>query len=91
MLVGNHDMLNNKQYCDTEHALCSLKHMQGLTVVDMPTVVNMDKALSLEEPALICCPFIPKGRLSEALDEFLPQNFKNWREMSDDYFPMEDR
>lgn len=83
MLVGNHDMLNNRQYCTAEHALCSLEHMTGLTIVDRPTLVNPERVIAKEEPALICCPFIPKGRLCEALDQYLPDSCTRWRELSE--------
>lgn len=31
MLVGNHDMLNNQQYCSSEHAFASMKHIKNLS------------------------------------------------------------
>lgn len=79
MLVGNHDMLNNQQYCNGEHAFSSMRHMKGLTVVDRPIVANAERANAGEEPALICCPFLPRGRFCEALDGHMPREWEDWR------------
>lgn len=73
MLVGNHDMLNNQQYCEREHAFSSIRHIKNLLVVDRPVVANLDKANEGEEHALICAPYLPRGRFCEAMDEYLPQ------------------
>ncbi len=91
MLVGNHDMMNNRQYCNEEHAFSSMRHMPNLTIVDRPTVVNAQQLQGSSQPSsgevapsLICCPFLPKGRFQEALDEYLPTRFSDWRERRDD-------
>lgn len=81
VLVGNHEMSHNRVYCSTVHALSSLHGKDGITIVDRPTVVNPDAS---GEPAMICSPFIPKGRFCEAMDEHLDVRWKDWRNMKDE-------
>lgn len=82
MLVGNHDMLNNQQFCTDLHPFNAMKHMKGVTVVDAPLVVtpldeeNRPLACS---PSFICTPFVPTGRFAEALDTHLSEDWKQWR------------
>lgn len=63
VLIGNHDLKNNKQYMSTEHPFSSLKHWgENITIVDKPilNVINDNK--------FIFCPYIPTGRFIEALN-----------------------
>lgn len=84
MLVGNHDLINNQQYCVEEHAFTSMKQIKNLVVVDRPMVPNLDTVISGEEPALICVPFVPNGRFVEALDQYMPKELTNWRDRASD-------
>lgn len=82
MLVGNHDMLNNQQYCSDYHAFTSMKSIPNLLVVDKPIVCNPDACGT--EPALICTPFLPKGSFCRGMDEFLPSEWQDWRQRTAD-------
>ncbi len=84
MLVGNHDMINNQQFCPEEHAFYSMKHLPNLTVVDRPQVVNSEAAHSGEEPALLCTPYVPRGMFEEAMDLHVQEEWKDWRDRRSD-------
>lgn len=81
MLVGNHDMLNNQQYCSDMHPFVSMAHISGVDVVDRPVVLGGD---GCKQVALICAPFLPTGMFQQALDEHLPGEWKDWRNRTDD-------
>lgn len=62
VLIGNHDLKNNKQYMSTEHPFCSLKHWgDNIIIVDKPIMdtINNNK--------FVFCPYIPPGRFNEAI------------------------
>jgi DNA repair exonuclease SbcCD nuclease subunit len=65
ILVGNHDYIDNSQFCNDKHWLNALKRWDRVTVVDTPIMI--DNALF--------CPYVPKGRFREAID-----SIPNWRE-----------
>lgn len=60
LLVGNHDFRSNNIYCASEHFLNPFKKWKDVTVIDVPTKVN------IEGHRIICMPFIPEGRYHEA-------------------------
>lgn len=73
ILVGNHDYINNSQYCTAEHPFNVFKHWRGrITVVDRPTRwVNSNADRDHEQFALI--PYVPPGRFVEAVS-----TLKDW-------------
>jgi len=81
VIVGNHDMLSNQTYLDPEgHWLGALKHWKehgsSFWVVDMPQEIEMVKS----GVRVATCPYVPPGRLLEAMDSVLaPQ----WKERAD--------
>ena len=71
VLVGNHDMLSNQTYLDTEgHWMGSLKHwaecaegpLRSLWIVDEPVVLRFGAA------SVTCCPYVPPGKFVCSLD-----------------------
>jgi len=68
LLVGNHDMLNNKQECQdfSPWLWGELWSIPNLTVVSKP----------LKVAEYTFCPYLPSGRLIPVLDEKIP----NWKE-----------
>jgi DNA repair exonuclease SbcCD nuclease subunit len=66
LLVGNHDMIDSCQFLSTHHWMNSLKYWEGVEVIDTPTSI---------EDGIILCPYVEKGRFTEALD--MIQEWKN--------------
>lgn len=62
VLIGNHDLKNNRQFLSNEHPFASLKEWNGLTVVDTTTKVN------IKDKTFIFVPYVPPGRFVEALN-----------------------
>ncbi len=62
VLIGNHDLKNNKQYLSDEHPFVGLKHYENLTIVDT-TIRHMINNLPY-----VFVPYVPPGRFNEALD-----------------------
>ena len=63
-LVGNHDYIQNAQFCTTNHWMNPLKKWDNVTIVDNP--IQIDEC--------IFTPYVPPGRFIEALDMYTP----NW-------------
>lgn len=59
VLVGNHDLKNNKQFLVSEHSLTPLKDFPNLIIVDYP----------IRDGDLIFTPYVPPGRFEEALNK----------------------
>lgn len=75
IIVGNHDYINNKQFCSHEHWLNVLK--------EWPRIVVVDKVTWIVEGRMMCVPYVYPGRFSEALADnrvegtiFCHQEFK---------------
>lgn len=69
VLVGNHDYINNSQFCSNEHWMVSLKTLQrahNFTIVDQP----------LTDLGFTFVPYVPEGRFVEALDTYLEGTWK---------------
>lgn len=58
VLVGNHDYISNSQFLTSEHWMNPFKEWPNLFIVDRVTSL----------PQVILCPYVPDGRLVEALD-----------------------
>ena len=69
ILVGNHDMQNNKQYLSTNHWLNALKEWENVVVVD--TVLKEE----INGEKFVFCPYVFPGLFQKALgtleDDFL--------------------
>ena len=72
VLVGNHDMINNKQYLNDNHWLNGLKEWDDVTVVDKVIEYRTN------EFKFIFCPYVEPGRFIEALSTINT----DWRDTS---------
>lgn len=82
ILIGNHDLKNNKEYFSEEHAFTPFKLWTKTWIVD--------KAMMIETPIGPCTfvPYVPPGRFMEALNTLMPKNLddlegRNVNETSD--------
>lgn len=63
LLIGNHDLKNNRQFLSDEHPFTALKYWSDrMTVVDTTTIVQ------IAEQTFVFVPYVPNGRFMEALD-----------------------
>ena len=62
ILVGNHDMQNNKQYLSTNHWLNALKEWENVVVVD--TVLMQE----INSEKFVFCPYVFPGLFQKALN-----------------------
>ena len=71
ILVGNHDAINNSIFCTDDHWMNVLKPIgelhSNIVIVDKPQIhLISDKQICF-------CPYVPDGRLLEALDLHVPK------------------
>jgi Marseillevirus putative DNA repair exonuclease len=62
LLIGNHDLKNNKQFCSDEHPFTAIKNWENVVVVDT-TVIQ-----SIKDQIFTFVPYVPPGRFEEALN-----------------------
>jgi len=63
LLIGNHDLKNNRQFLSDEHPFLSLKFWgKNLEVVDTT------KLLSINDKIFVFVPYVPPGKFIEALN-----------------------
>lgn len=62
VLIGNHDLKNNRQFLSDEHPFTALKYWESLTVVDTTT------KLDIKGQTFTFVPYVPPGRFIEALN-----------------------
>jgi predicted phosphodiesterase len=67
VLVGNHDAINNSIFLTDQHWMNALKSWDNVKIVD--TVITT--------PDFMLCPYVPPGRLIEALETAATQ--EEWR------------
>lgn len=61
-IVGNHDAINNQIYLSDDHAFLPFKKWDRVRIVDRPGTVYTE-----EYGTYVLCPYVPPGRLREAL------------------------
>ena len=66
-LVGNHDYIQNAQFCTTNHWMNPLKKWENVTIVDYP----------IKKYDCIFTPYIPPGRFIEAIKLYCDNDWKN--------------
>lgn len=77
VLIGNHDLKNNRQFLSDEHPFVALKFWgPRMTIVDTTTLVT------IKGKSFVFVPYVPPGRFVEALDHCKeacgePGNWKN--------------
>jgi DNA repair exonuclease SbcCD nuclease subunit len=63
LLLGNHDLINNQQFCTENHPFIALKYWDNIKIVDSPIVeIICDKKFTF-------VPYVPNGRFREAIDK----------------------
>lgn len=62
VLIGNHDLINQSQFLTDNHFFNPLKKWKNVKIVDSPLKVEIG------EYNIVLCPYVPPGRLEEALD-----------------------
>jgi DNA repair exonuclease SbcCD nuclease subunit len=73
LLVGNHDMINNQQFLNTNHWMNSLKECNNVYIVDKI------KTLTLNNHKFIFVPYTYPGRFIEALETIEDKDNYNWK------------
>ena len=58
-LVGNHDMINNREFLTTNHWMNAMKDWGNVSIIDTPRSF---------ENMFTCVPYVEPGRMKEALD-----------------------
>lgn len=64
-IMGNHDLIDNRQFLSDNHFFGPYKEWVGLTIVDTPVIAEFGGC------KFVFCPFVEKGRFVEALDTLL--------------------
>jgi len=63
VLIGNHDLKNNRQFLSDEHPFCALKYWgNNMTIVDTTTMIHIKGKM------FVLVPYVPPGRFIEALN-----------------------
>lgn len=74
ILVGNHDYIDNSQFCSENHWLAGVK---GRSCDGDATLTIVDSPIAIENGKIVMVPYVPNGRFQEALDLYLPEG--TWR------------
>lgn len=61
-IVGNHDYNDSNQFLTESHSLLPFKEWPNVVIVDSPIRVKLSNVCTVA-----MCPYVPKGRLQEAL------------------------
>ena len=69
ILMGNHDLINQSQFLTDNHFFGPFKKWEGVTIVDTPISVTLE--MSNKTVTLVMTPYVPPGRLNEALNTLL--------------------
>ena len=69
-IVGNHDAANNQLFLTDEHVFNAFKNWPNLVVVDRVITLHSSDGL------ITMCPYVPPGRLVEALDAYEPNKWR---------------
>jgi len=77
VIMGNHDLINQKQFLTDNHFFNPLKKWPNVFIVDTPICVGVG------DYNIVLCPYVFPGRFEEALDTMISsggcdENF-NWR------------
>lgn len=62
VLIGNHDLKNNKQFLSDEHPFTALKLLPSITIVDTTKLIRVKGHI------FVLVPYTPPGRFKEALN-----------------------
>lgn len=73
VLVGNHDYIDNNQFLTDNHWMNHIKNWSNVVIVD--TVITVMYGFQIT-----FVPYVPTGRLVEALDSFNKEAKTSWKE-----------
>lgn len=73
LLIGNHDIPNKEDFLSKVHPFLGHKGLEGLWVVDHPCYLEHP---SWEGHSFVGCPYVPNGRLAEALALVPPEQLE---------------
>ena len=65
LIIGNHDLINHKQFLTDNHIFNPYKYWSNLTIVDTPITVQFQNL------QFVMCPYVPNGMFTKALDTLL--------------------
>ena len=65
-IVGNHDLINNKQYLTDNHWMNAMKDWDNVKVIDKVITENN----------FVFCPYVPPGRFTEAVESYIKSDTK---------------
>lgn len=65
-IVGNHDLINNKQYLTDNHWMNAMKDWDNVKVIDKVITENN----------FVFCPYVPPGRFIEAVESYIKSDTK---------------
>ena len=65
-IVGNHDLINNKQYLTDNHWMNAMKDWDNVKVIDKVITEN----------DFVFCPYVPPGRFTEAVESYIKSDTK---------------
>lgn len=73
VLVGNHDYIDDSQFLTDKHWMNHIKKWPNVVIVDTVTTIMCGFQIT-------CVPYVPKGRLIEALDNSNKETKTSWEE-----------
>ena len=79
ILVGNHDMINHKQFLTTNHWMNVLKHIPNVYVIDT------SQSFSINSFTFVCVPYVPNGMFLEAISSIS----QHWKFEENTFIPQE--
>ena len=65
LIIGNHDLINSRQFLTNKHIFNPLKKWKKVTVVDKPKYVEYG------EYNFVMCPYVPPGKFVDALNTII--------------------
>tara|TARA_B110000438_G_scaffold288148_1_gene321256 strand:+ start:5022 stop:6023 length:1002 start_codon:yes stop_codon:yes gene_type:complete len=60
-IVGNHDLINNKQYLTDNHWMNAMKDWDNVKIIDKVITEN----------DFVFCPYVPPGRFTDAVESYI--------------------
>lgn len=75
VLIGNHDIPNNKVFLGDEHGLVGMYGVENVHIIEYPTCYEINNEM------IILCPYVPPGRFIEAMElcRNIPEG-KTWKD-----------
>ena len=65
-IVGNHDLINNKQYLTDNHWMNAMKDWDNVKIIDKVITEN----------DFVFCPYVPPGRFTDAVESYIKSDTK---------------